>query len=317
MTVTSRLTLKHLRCLAAVAEHRSLTAAAAARNLTTPAIHSQIKGLEDQVGRPVLARAVDGTGFDLTEAGRILLRAADRIEANLSQADQALDALAKGFQGHVTLGVVSTAKYFAPRLVRCLRDVVPDVAVTLRVGNRGAVIDDLDTGRIDLAVMGRPPRRPHAEAMPLGPHPHGVIVPPDHALAGQDGFDPVRLFAEIFLTREPGSGTRILMRRFLDRFAEGVEPELIEMESNETIKQAVIAGLGIAFLSLHTVCEEMRAGRLVRLRGPHLPVMRHWYLVHPVGHDSSDPARRIAETIIGMDGTYFPTLPPAPGSAPR
>ena len=313
MSIGSGLTLKHLRCLAAVAEHRSLTAAAAARNLTTPAIHSQIKGLEAQVGRPVVARAADGTGFDLTGAGRVLLRAAERIEASLSQAGAALDALAQGQQGHVTLSVVSTAKYFAPRLVRLLRDAAPEIVVRLRIGNRGAVIEDLDAGRADLAVMGRPPRQPAVAAEPLGPHPHGVILPPGHPLAARDGFDPSELLAETFISREQGSGTRMLMTRFLDRFAEGVEPEMIEMESNETIKQAVIAGLGVAFLSLHTVCDEMATGRLLQLRGPALPVMRHWYLVRPSESAPTDAARRIAETIVGLGGVYFPDPARCPG----
>ncbi|PIV74423.1 MAG: LysR family transcriptional regulator [Rhodobacteraceae bacterium CG17_big_fil_post_rev_8_21_14_2_50_65_11] len=316
MPIGSGLTLKHLRCLTAVAEHRSLTAAAAARNLTTPAIHSQIKGLEAQVGRPVVFRAADGTGFDLTQAGRVLLRAADRIEASLSQAGAALDALAQGHQGHVTLSVVSTAKYFAPRLVRLLGDAAPEIAVRLRVGNRGAVIEDLEAGRADLAIMGRPPRRPVLEAEPLGPHPHGVILPPGHPLAGHDGFDPAALLAETFLSREQGSGTRTLMARFLDRFAEGVEPEMIEMDSNETIKQAVIAGLGVAFLSLHTVCDELATGRLVLLRGPAFPVMRHWYLMRPSETPPTNAARRIAEKIINLGGVYFPTLPCAPSAAP-
>lgn len=316
MSITSRLTLKHLRCLTAVAEHRSLTAAATARNLTTPAIHSQIKALEDQVGRPVLEKSPDGAGFDLSDAGRILLRAAERIEANLSQADQALDSLARGFQGHVTLSVVSTATYFAPRLVRLLRDAVPEIAVTLQTGNRDTVIDSLDTGRTDLAIMGRPPRGSQANAMPIGPHPHGLILPPDHALAGQDGFDPARLFAETFLTRERGSGTQILMQRFVDRFAEGGLPRMIEMESNEIIKQGVIAGLGIAFLSLHTVCTELATGQLVCLRGPNLPMMWHWYLVQMWDRAPSPATRRIADAIIGMDGAYFPVLPSGSGLNP-
>lgn len=305
----SGLTLKQLRSLIAVAELRSLTAAAEALHQTTPAIHSQIKKLEDQIGRPLLERIPGGAGFGLTPSGQVLLKAARRIEANLSQAAAEIEALSRGLQGHVTLSVVSTAKYFAPRLVRMLRDSCPQIAVSLRVGNREAVIADLDQGLADLAVMGRPPRMPVVVAEPLGPHPHGVILPPGHPLAGQDGFEPAALLRETFICREEGSGTRILMMRFLDRFAEGHAPPMVVMDSNETIKQAVIASLGIAFLSLHTACEDLTGGRLVTLRGPGLPVMRHWYLVRPAEPAPSAAAERIWAAVVALAGAYLPRTP--------
>lgn len=309
MALGPALTLKHLRCLIAVAEKGSLTGAAQALHLTVPAIHNQIKTLEDQVGRPVIERTAEGGGFALTPAGTVILRAARRTEANLSQAGAEIEALSRGLDGHVTLSVVSTGQYFAPRLVRMLRDRAPEIAVTLRVGNRDSVIDDLDTGLADLAFMGRPPRALLDLAEPLGPHPHGVILPPDHPLAGADGFDPAQLMAETFLVREEGSGTRALMMRFLDRLAEGDLPPMIGLTSNETIKQAVIAGLGIAFLSLHTVCDELAAGRLARLRGAGMTVIRYWYLVRPLRQPPTDAAARIGAAIAGLGGAYFPIVP--------
>lgn len=302
------LTLRQLRALRAVARTRSLTLAATALNQTPPTIHSQLKALEDAVGRPLLDRPGGGAGFSLTQAGKVIVQAAERIEANLSQAEAQIDALSRGFEGHVTLSVVSTAKYFAPRMVRLLRDACPEIAITLRVGNRESVIADLDQGLADLAVMGRPPRDPLVLAEPLGPHPHGIVLPPGHPLAAQDGFEPAELMAQTFLTREEGSGTRILMLRFLDRMAEGNMPPMVTMDSNETIKQAVIAGLGIAFLSLHTVCEELAAGRLMALRGPGLPVIRQWYLVRPAGAQPSAAAQRIGQAVVGLAGAYFPVI---------
>ena len=301
------LTLKQLRALRAVAAGGSLTAAAEALGQTVPAIHSQIKNLETALGRPVLLRGTEGGRSQPTPDGAELLRAAERIEAILSQAADQMRARSAGRIGHVVLSVVSTAKYVAPRLVRLLHDRCPEIEVALRVGNREAVIADLDQGRCAMAVMGRPPRMPVVRAVPLGPHPHGVILPPDHPLAGKDGFDPAALVAETFLCREPGSGTRILMQRFLDRLAEGHPVRLVEMESNETIKQAVLAGLGIAFLSLHTVCEELRAGRLAMLAGPQLPVMRHWYLVTPEHVARTAVSDRIAGEIVVLNGVYLPS----------
>lgn len=303
------ITLKQLRALHAVATLGSLTAAAEAMGQTTPAIHSQIKNLETAVGSAMLVRSAEGGRMQLTELGEEIDRAATRVEGILSQAAAQIRARKTGRVGHVMLSVVSTAKYFAPKLVRMLRDRCPEIEISLRVGNRESVVADLDQGRCELAIMGRPPREPAVDSLPLGPHPHGVILLPDHPLALADGFDPSVLVRETFLSREPGSGTRVLMQRFLDRLEEGYSGRVIEMDSNETIKQAVLAGLGIAFLSMHTVDDELRSGRLVMLRGPHLPVMRHWYLVTPRVVPPGPVAARIAAEITSLNGAYLPRPP--------
>lgn len=301
-------TLKQLRALEAVARLGSMTAAAADLRLTVPAIHNQIKGLEDAAGMPLLRRASGGGRAEPTAAGAAMLRAARLIEGVLSQAENQLEALGSGRSGRVVLSVVSTGKYFAPRLVRLLADRVSDVEVVLRVGNRAATLDDLAQARCDLAIMGRPPDEPVVRSLPLGPHPHGVVLPPDHPLAGQDGYDPFALMRETFLAREPGSGTRALMERFFDGFGEIRRPRIVTMDSNETIKQAVMAGLGVAFLSLHTVHDEIAQGRLACLRGPFLPVMRHWYLVWPQAVPLSPSAERIRAAIDALSGTYLPAV---------
>ena len=304
------ITLKQLRSLIAVARTGSLTLAAEVLHQTPSAIHSQIKNLEGAAGQALLTRASDGSGFHATQAGAELLAAAHRIEANLSHAGRQLAALSQGKTGHVVLGTVSTAKYFVPRLVRLLQESAPDIEIALRVANRSEVIAALERGEYDLAIMGRPPRSALSRAVPLGPHPHGIVLPPDHPLAGQDGYDPARLLQETFLSREEGSGTRILMERFIDRLAEENPPRRVVMPSNETIKQAVIAGLGIGFLSLHTVHDELNAGRLVLLRGPGLPVMRHWYLLLGAqdGTEASQATQRCARALEALAGVYLPKI---------
>lgn len=299
-------TLKQLRALRAVVAQGSLTAAGVELGLTTPAIHSQIKHLEEAADVPLLLRGAEGGRMLPTPEGEEMLRAAQRIEAILSQAAAQIQARSSGRVGQVALSVVSTAQYFAPRLVRMLNDRCPEIDIQLRVMNRETMMSDLDQGRCELAIMGRPPRVPAVQSVPLGPHPHGVILPPGHALARGEGYDPALLVRETFLTREPGSGTRMLMQRFLERLEEAHPVRLIEMESNETIKQAVLAGLGLAFLSLHTVDDELRAGRLALLRGPHLPVMRHWYLVTPLLVPPGPAAQRIAAEIVALNGAYLP-----------
>lgn len=300
------ITLKQLRTLNAVASQGSLTAAAAKIGQTIPAIHSQIKNLERAIGMPVLLRPPVSGRMELTAEGAEMLLAAKRIEGILSMAGDQIRARASGKIGHVTISVVSTSKYFAPNLVRILSLGDAEVRIALRVGNRESVISDLDEGRCDLAIMGRPPRVPMVQSIPLGAHPHGVILPPDHPFAQEDGFDPALLVQETFISREEGSGTRVLMQRFFDRFEEGPVAHIVEMESNETIKQAVRAGLGIALLSLHTVHEELEQGRLALLRGPGLPIVRHWYLVWPAQVERSIAAKRIAESIDALSGTFLP-----------
>ncbi|MGP3697946.1 LysR family regulator CbbR [Rhodobacter sp. NSM] len=315
MARLSGVTLKQLRALQAVARHGSLTAAGQVLSLTTPAIHTQIKGLEDAAGVRLLQRAVDGSGSELTEAGRTLLVTAERIDDALSQASANLRALAKGQAGRVTLGVVSTAKYFAPRLVKALSISHPDIDVALRVGNRTETIAGIERGAFDIAIMGRPPRVPAVQAVALGPHPHGLVAAPDDPLAGA----PVQLdalFSQTFLAREEGSGTRILMSRWLDRIGDGHSYETIEMDSNETIKQAVMAGLGIAFLSLHTVTEELASGRLVELEAPGLPILRHWFMVRREDETPRPVAARLWDAIADFGPPAPQFLPPAADRMP-
>lgn len=300
------ITLRQLRALVSVAESGSISGAAQLLGLTPPAVHAQIRNLEAALEATLLQRASASAGSDLTPEAGVVLEAAHRIEIVLRNCAAELSALHRGSAGRVTLGVVSTAKYFAPRLVAQLKRLCPEIEVALRVGNREATISDLERQAVDLAIMGRPPRVPQVEATALGAHPHGLIAPPDHPLAGRDEVSISDLLRETMITREEGSGTRILMTRYFDAAAGGRVFELVEMGSNETIKQAVMAGLGLAFLSLHTVTEELRQGRLVQILAPGLPLERQWFLVHPVARTLPPAARSIHDRIVGLKGAFLP-----------
>ncbi|MDP5308772.1 LysR family regulator CbbR [Paracoccus spongiarum] len=301
------ITLRQLRSLRAVAETGSLTAAAAALGLTPPAIHSQLRGLEDLAGCTLVERGEHGA-FGPTAEGRAMLMAEAEIATALSRAGREIEALRLGRSGTVVLGVVSTGKYFAPFLVAQLLRLLPDVEVTLRIGNRDAIIAALAGNELDLAIMGRPPREPAVLADPIGPHPHIIIAAPDHPLARQDPVLPGDLLAETFLSREEGSGTRILMTRLLDRLGEGTPWRAVEMGTNETIKQAVIAGLGIALISQHTVTEELRAGRLVALQAIGLPIQRSWYLLRRSDRRLSPATGRVQHEIVQLRGSFLPVI---------
>ena len=301
------LTFRQLRALQAVSESGSITNAADILNLTPPAVHTQIKTLEENFGCAMFDRS-GADGFRLTAEGNALLSAQKRSNEALSGAIREIDALRLGLAGSVTLGVVSTGKYFAPSLVASIKKAHPDIEVLLHVGNRGQIIAALKSNAVDLAIMGRPPRYPLTTEIVLGDHPHLIILPPGHELAGRRDVSPEELLSHPIITREVGSGTRILTTRYLDRIAPGISYKTVEMDSNETIKQAVIAGLGISLISAHTVIEELRSGRLETMHGSDFPIMRTWYLLIPKGQKHTGASAVITEFIVEQSGSYLPQI---------
>ncbi len=271
------ITLRQLRTFAEVARRLSFTAAAKALHLTQPAVSMQVRQLEAAAGLPLFEHV--GKRVQLTEAGRELLRYATGVADLIREADDAMKALQGAGGGELHIAVTSTAKYFAPKVLAEFRREHPAVRVRLTVSNREAVVRELADNTADLVLMGRAPRGLDTAATPIARHPLAVIAAPDHPLAGRPRLRLSQLAAETFLIRERGSGTRAAMERvFADRHFRPAET--IEMSSNETIKQAVMAGMGVSFLSLHTVGLEVAAGRLRVLRVAGTPVMRDWYVIH-------------------------------------
>ena len=307
MPRSDAITLKQLRALSAVASHGSITRAAAAIHLTPPAVHTQLRQLAANMGAEMLSRG-DGGKMELTTEGEVVLETIRRIEVELGACLRSVAELRDGRAGLVQLGVVSTGKYFAPSLVATLKQVFPEIKVELNIGNREQTIEALETRAVQMAIMGRPPRFPVNHSEPVGPHPHVLIAPPDHFLAGRTNIDAELLIDETFIAREEGSGTRILMSRFLDRIGEGRIYDITTMSSNETIKQAVMAGLGIALISQHTVVDELHSGRLVTLDLPGLPIERAWYLITRADAPLSPAAQRIRAHISEMKGAFLPQL---------
>ena len=291
------LTFKQLRALEAVASSGSMTHSADELGLTAPAVHSQIKTLEANFGCSLLTRS-STEGFAPTPEGTVLLRAYQRAQAGFETAIKQINALHDGLAGSVTLGVGSTGKYFAPALVAHLGQKYPDIEIAMAVGNRQMLVEHLENRSIDMAIMGRPPRFPHVEAVAIGDHPHIIIAPPNHRLAEACNINPDELSKERWIYREEGSGTRVLATRFLDRIANRPAPHSTEISSNETIKQAVIAGLGIALISYHTVVEEIRSGRLIALDFVGLPIVRQWFLVHPSDTPPHGAAKSVFDEIL-------------------
>ncbi len=300
-----QITLRQLRALFTVVETGNISTAAETLGLTGPAIHNQLKSLEETVGAPLLVREGRWRNSP-TEQGKVLIATYAEMRASIERAILNLNAIERGQKGTVVLGAVSTAKYFAPRIVALLQNEMPEIEVVLKIANRAATIDALSQGAFDLCIMGRPPRDPRFEALPLVDHPHIFIAAADHPLASEPLVCPDRLFAERIVLREPGSGTRILATRFLDDFGKGRDANTVEMGSNETIKQAVLSRLGVALISAHTVAEQLESGTLVALKVPGTPVVRKWYLLAPSDGPGSTAAGRVRDWLLSDPQRYFP-----------
>ena len=301
------LSLKQLRAIDAVGQTHSITAAANLLGLTPPAVHTQLRSLEKTLGCKLVEKG-DKSGMVLTAEGQLVQQAHHAIDVSLKGCVNQIDAMKKGLAGRVVLGVVSTAKYFAPALVADLKKSFKDIEVQLEVGNRGMILQALTERSVDIAIMGRPPRQPVVTSKPIGVHPMVMIAPLGHRLAGLKKVDPDDLLDEPIISREQGSGTRILMIRYLDRIGEGKPYETVDMGSNETIKQAVIAGLGIAMISQHTVTEELKAGRLVAINAPELPIERQWYVLHCEKLQLTPAMRSVWDFVVENSLRFFPSL---------
>ena len=296
------ITFRQLRVFVEVAQQGSMARAAALLHLTPPAISMQIRELEEQVGLPLFDRS--GRQVALTVTGEYLLVYVRKVLATLKDAEDAI-ARFRGLEtGRVSIGMVSTAKYFVPRMLAQFRQEHPAIEVKLAVGgNREQLVALLRANEVDLAIMGRPPREFATRAEPFAVHPHSVVTTPDHPLT-RIGHAPASLLANYeFIIRETGSGTRAAMEKF---FADHrLQPRVaMEMTSNETIKQAVMAGMGVSFLSLHTIGLERRAGLLAVPDVEGLPVLKRWYVVNTLSKTLS-PAAEAFRYFILEEGERF------------
>lgn len=302
------MTIKQLRALAQVIETGSVTRAAENLFLTPPAVSNQIKLLEQAANAELLLRR--GQGMVPTDCGRELYSLARRLEVALESTEETLSALKAGKTGSVGVGIVSTAKYFAPKMLAAFQNAYPEVDLHLLIGNREEVLTALNASVVDIAIMARTPTNAPISYQYLGEHPYGMIAPPDHPLASLRMVPAGRLLSETILLREEGSGTRALTQRYLEQYGSGRSYRSMEMTTNESIKQAVMAGLGVAMLSLHTVLQELHDGRLVMLRAPGLPIMRRWILVRMERNPLSGAAQQCQDFIMGRLHEFMPPADP-------
>ncbi|MEY2780684.1 MAG: HTH-type transcriptional activator CmpR [Pseudomonadota bacterium] len=270
-------TFRQLRVFNEVAKHLSFARAAANLHLTPPAVTMQVKELEGHVGMPLFER--NGKKVSLTTTGEYMLVYARKILATIKDAEDAAARLIRAETGLLTIGMVSTAKYFLMRMLANFRESHPGVDIQLAIGNRDQLVRMLQANEVDLAVMGRPPKELQTRAEPFAAHPLVFVASPNHPLAKEGALTAEDLRPHEFVVREQGSGTRAAMERYFeDRH---VSPKLkLQVTSNETLKQAVMAGLGLGFVSLHTIGKELAYGDVVMLNVLGSPVVRAWNVVH-------------------------------------
>jgi len=271
------LTLRQLQVFESAATNLNFSVAAKQLFLSQPAVSMQIKQLEDNIGLPLFEQI--GKKIFLTEAGRELFHYSHNITQQVAEMEAVFDEMKGLGHGKLTISVVNTANYFTPQLLARFCERYPKINVILQVANRDAVLNQLAENTTDLAIMGKPPEGLDLIEESFLDNPLVVIASPDHPLAKHKQIKFDLLAKETFLSREKGSGTRSAMERVFSQHK--IQPHIsMEMETNEAIKQAVQAGMGLGILSLHSIELELETKRLAMLHVEHFPLVRHWFVAH-------------------------------------
>ena len=290
------ITFRQLRIFLSVAELGSITAAARASHVTQPTVSMQLRELADAVGLPLYE--VIGKRLFLTQAGEELARTARAMVGEWSDFGQRMDALKGLTRGRLRIAVVSTAKYFIPRILGRFCSSHPEVEIALEVLNRDGVVQRLRANLDDLYIMSMPPGDIEIEKQVFLSNPLVVVAPASHPLAGQSRIELARLAPERFILREQGSGTRLACDAHFA--AQGFAPIVrLALGSNEAIKQSVAGGLGLTVLSTHSLGEHMGDDSLVTLDVVGFPILSRWYTVQLKGKRLSPTAQAFLQHLAG------------------
>ena len=272
----SYITIRQLEVFVGAAKTLSFARVAEQLRLTPSAVSFQIRQIEQQIGFDLFERV--GRKVMLTNAGWILLEYARPVLQTMEELNARMVALQHVSGGRVRLGLVSTAKYIVPHMIARFRDENAGVMIHLQEGNRRQVLSLLLTGEIDLAIMGRPPPEAELAAERFVDHPSVIVAAPNHPLCDARDIPLSALISEWFILREDGSGTRALSDVLFS--TAGYSPRTaMETSSNEMIKQAVMAGMGLALISQHTIRLEESLGLIRSLDVRGFPLMRSWFVV--------------------------------------
>ena len=289
------ITFRQLEIFEAIARLGSFTRASEELYLTQPTVSMQIKKLTETIGVPLIEQV--GKKIHLTPDGQQLAQATREVFDIMDRYTMSVAERRGLKQGKLSLMAITTASYFAPRLLGEFAKLYPGIDVTLRVTNKEQVLASIADNLDDLYFLGQPPEDIDVVATPIMDNPIVVLAAPDHPLAHKKKIRLERLAQEPWLMREKGSGTRNAIER---RFAEHgitIRPRL-ELGSNEAIKQAILAGLGVSALSRHTLTLN-QPGQFAVLDVEGFPILRHWYAVYPAGRQLSVVARAFLDYLLG------------------
>jgi len=295
-------TLKQLQTFMEVARQRSVSKAAERLFVTQPAVSMQIRQLEEAFGVPLFEPV--GRNIGLTQAGEAFLTHAQAAMGQLKDLEALMADHVGLKKGRFDLAVVSTAKYFIPMLLVRFAKLYPDIEVQLMIDNRENVLGLMSRNEADLVVMGRAPAHLDCEATAFATNPLAILAAPEHVLVRRKNLPFSALGEHHFMVREEGSGTRAAMQRL---FTEHQTPlnVVMEMPSNETIKQAVMAGMGLSFLSLRTVRHELASGHIALVDIEGLPQMGNWYVTHLSSKKLSPAAKAFKAFLIEQGGALM------------
>jgi len=273
-------TLTQLRAFAASARLGSFTRAAEELHMAQATASVQIKKLSETVGLALFEQ--EGKTIRLTEAGRRVFAGCGEVFRALCSMEESLTELRGVASGRLRLAVPATASHFAARLLAAFLQSNPGVQASLQIHDRAALIERLRNDDDDLYMFVEPPDERKVVAQALVPNPLVVLACGDHPLAGEKAIPFARLAGEPFVMREPGSGTRMITLRLFARH--GVVPNIrMELGSDEAIREAVLAGLGVSILPRYSLGLDPVLTRLVCLDVEGFPLESYWHFVYPVG----------------------------------
>lgn len=297
------LTLRQLQCFSAVAQNLSFTRAAEALHLTQPAVSMQVRQLELQAGIALTEQI--GKRIYLTEAGEEVFRYARSILQQVDEMDDVLNKMKGLSGGHLRIAAISSANYFAPRLLGVFHQRFPDVGVSMDVTRQERVLRQVADNEVDMAIMGQPPVDMKVDAIPFMDNPLVIIAPPGHRLAKTKSISLRQMEKETFLVREPGSGTRGAMVRFFKdnkvKLTTGME-----MGSLEGIKQGVQAELGLGLVPKGAIEIELKLKKLAILNVKGLPIGRQWHVVLNQGKRLSAAADAFKHLLVDEAAKILP-----------
>jgi LysR family transcriptional regulator, low CO2-responsive transcriptional regulator len=287
-------TFRQLEIFEAIARLGSFTRASEELYLTQPTVSMQMKKLSEMVGVPLIEQV--GKKISLTQDGQELAQATREVFGIMDRFTMSVAERQGLKKGQLRLMAITTASYFAPRLLGEFSKLYPGIDVSLRVTNKEQVLASIANNLDDLYLLGQPPEDMAVESTPIMDNPIVVLAAPDHPLAKEKNISLERLAEEPWLMREKGSGTRNAIERSFGASGITIRPRL-ELGSNEAIKQAILTGLGISALSQHTLTLN-QPGQFAVLDVQGYPILRHWYAIYPAGRVLSVAAQAFLDYLL-------------------